>query len=514
METLVLEKTLENEQESLLHVLVLVPRLMAFNVPKPLELEICGRSIMSWVESAVSHYPYKTVDVAPTDDILSIVRDNAGKHKYTMIVYADSPLLTSKTVDSALNFAVNFSHKAVQLPRGWLFETQYIQKSNRLNTIPLNDVCAEDFLAIYNYQQLALATTLMRGRINTAHMENGVQISDPNTTFIDTDVTIEGGAVIEPNTTIRRNVRIRANAKVGPYAHVRSNSTIGKDCKIGNFVEIKGSIIGDGTKISHLAYVGDATIGKNCNIGCGVVFCNYDGEKKHKTTIGDNVFVGSNSNLVAPLTLESDSFVAAGSTIVANVPSGALAIGRARQENKEGWKNKPTKTPRPTPTTPKPKPKSMDVPEEVTIVGYEPEEETIFTKEVRKARTPKPLPLLEIIEEVEEEIEAQPEPESIEETSVVDEEANNGRLQIAPTECENTDENAEAITENNEELDEDTEEIDDDLDTPECEDDEVISDGACEKVIPKFDWDSAEIDSFYEGRPTSQDPSDDDNDED
>ena len=107
---------------------------------------------------------------------------------------------------------------------------------------------------------------------------------------------------------------------------------------MGNFVETKKAILGEGTKANHLAYIGDAEIGKNCNIGAGTIFCNYDGANKHKTLLGDNVFVGSNSVLVAPVKLEDDSFVAAGSAVNTNIPKGTLAVGRAKQRNISGWK--------------------------------------------------------------------------------------------------------------------------------------------------------------------------------
>src|SRR5215471_17447668 len=126
-------------------------------------------------------------------------------------------------------------------------------------------------------------------------------------------------------------------AVLGPYAHLRPESRIGEGAHIGNFVETKKITIGKGSKANHLNYLGDAVIGAGVNIGAGAITCNYDGVLKHQTTIGDNVFVGSDSTLVAPVTIESDSYIAAGSSITDNVPSGALALGRARQVTKPGW---------------------------------------------------------------------------------------------------------------------------------------------------------------------------------
>lgn len=119
------------------------------------------------------------------------------------------------------------------------------------------------------------------------------------------------------------------NCMVGPNAHLRDGATIGNNCRVGNFVEIKNSTLGDGVKASHLAYIGDATVGGNTNVGCGVIFVNYDGKTKHRTVVGNNCFIGCNSNLVAPLTMGNDCFVACGTTVTEDVPDGAFLIGRS-----------------------------------------------------------------------------------------------------------------------------------------------------------------------------------------
>lgn len=166
---------------------------------------------------------------------------------------------------------------------------------------------------------------------------------------------IEEGCVIGPNTLIS-NSRIgkncvinasqvydsvvEAGASVGPFSHIRPQSHIGPEVHIGDFVEVKNSNIGEKTSVSHLTYIGDSDVGKGCNFGCGVVTVNYDGEKKNRTTVGDYCFVGCNSNLVAPVTLGDGAYTAAGSTITKDVPADALAVARARQENKEGWAQK------------------------------------------------------------------------------------------------------------------------------------------------------------------------------
>ncbi len=132
---------------------------------------------------------------------------------------------------------------------------------------------------------------------------------------------------------------IYENSTIGPFAHIRAKSEVGRNCRVGNFVEIKNSILGDNSKCAHLSYVGDASIGENCNIGCGVVFCNYNGEKKSRTIVGDNVFIGSNANIIAPIEIHNQAYIAAGSTINKDIGENQFAIARNRQENKENFTN-------------------------------------------------------------------------------------------------------------------------------------------------------------------------------
>ena len=231
----------------------------------------------------------------------------------------------------------------------------------------LNDV--DDIKAVNDRVQLSEVTKLMQKRINQKHMYAGVTIIDSDNTYIEDSVIIGRDTIIYPNTylengtiigshctigpntrvinsTVRNNVTIESSkvvesviddgTNVGPFAYLRPGSNLGKNVKIGDFVEVKKSTIGDNSKSSHLSYIGDAEVGKNVNIGCGVVFVNYDGKNKHKTIVGDGAFVGSNSNLIAPVTVEEGGYVAAGSTITDDVKKGDLAIARARQVNKEG----------------------------------------------------------------------------------------------------------------------------------------------------------------------------------
>ena len=202
------------------------------------------------------------------------------------------------------------------------------------------------------------------------HMEKGVEFVDIHSAYISAEaeigrgtligpcVTIEGRTVIGENTQILQNSRLKDavigngvevqssvvlessigdNTKVGPFAYVRPGSTVGKDCKVGDFVEVKNSSMGDGTKTSHLTYIGDSDVGRNVNLGCGVVFVNYDGTNKHRSTIGNGAFIGCNTNLVSPVNVADGAYIAAGSTVTDDVPEDALCIARARQRNIEGW---------------------------------------------------------------------------------------------------------------------------------------------------------------------------------
>lgn len=192
-----------------------------------------------------------------------------------------------------------------------------------------------EILGVNDRAQLELLTRVLRMRINSEHMANGVTIEDSNSTYIYDDVKIGTDTIIHPNTTIKNGVIIGDNCEIGPNAYIRENCIIGNDVKVGNFVEIKSTKVGNRTKLPHFIYLGDTEIGEECNVGCGTITCNYDGKEKHKTKIGDRAFIGSNVNLVAPVTLGDDVLIAAGSTITEDVPSGKMGIARERQINKD-----------------------------------------------------------------------------------------------------------------------------------------------------------------------------------
>lgn len=197
-----------------------------------------------------------------------------------------------------------------------------------------------EILGVNDRVQLEILTRILRLRTNAEYMKKGVTIEDTNTTYIYDDVEIGTDTVIHPNTTIKSDVKIGANCEIGPNAYIREKCRIADNVKIGNFVEIKNTQVGTGSKVPHFIYLGDCEVGEKCNIGCGTITCNYDGFNKSKTKIGDHVFIGSNTNLVAPVEVGDNAFVAAGSTITDDVPEYALAIARGRQVNKENWNRK------------------------------------------------------------------------------------------------------------------------------------------------------------------------------
>ena len=231
----------------------------------------------------------------------------------------------------------------------------------------------EETLGINSRVQLAGAEKILRRRKNVELMDNGVTLLDPDSTFVDADVVIGKDTVIYPFTwlegktiigenciigpssrfsdvkignnvtaqfTYAHECEVADDVTMGPYVHLRPDTKLSEKVKIGNFVEVKNSNIGVGSKLPHLSYIGDCDMGNGVNMGCGTITVNYDGKNKYRTNIGDNVFVGCNSNLVAPVSVSDGAYVAAGSTITKEVPEDNLAVGRARQKNIAGWPDK------------------------------------------------------------------------------------------------------------------------------------------------------------------------------
>ena len=231
----------------------------------------------------------------------------------------------------------------------------------------------DEIRGINDRVQLNEAEKIMQKRINEYHMRNGVTMRNPESVYIEDGVEIGNDTEICQNVTIKSGTKIGSDCvigsgsmldraeihdgvdvlssvilesevdegtHVGPFAYIRPNCHVGKEVKVGDFVELKNSNIDDGTKISHLTYIGDSDVGKRVNFGCGTVTCNYDGKKKYRTTIGDDCFVGCNTNFVSPINVGDGVYIAAGSTITEDIPENSLSIARARQVNKDGWKDK------------------------------------------------------------------------------------------------------------------------------------------------------------------------------
>ena len=230
---------------------------------------------------------------------------------------------------------------------------------------------AQEILGVNSRKELADVSAALRDRKNAELMAGGVTIVDPATTWIQPDVAIGADTVVHPgvyiegkttigagceihsgvrivdsaigdnvvisNFCVIRQSRVEAGAQVGPFAQLRPESVVGEGAHVGNFVELKKTTMGKGAKANHLAYLGDATIGEKVNIGAGTITCNYDGVNKHPTIVEDGAFIGSDSQLIAPVRVGKNAYVAAGSSITDDVPAGTLAIARGRQVNKPGW---------------------------------------------------------------------------------------------------------------------------------------------------------------------------------
>ncbi len=249
--------------------------------------------------------------------------------------------------------------------------TDAVNYLDRVVTVDAEDY--QEILGVNDRQQLAIAQDILQVRIKDDWMRRGVTLVDPGSITIEDTVHLEPDVVLEPQTHLRgktliqggarigpgslvENSCVQANAtvlfsvvsdsviergcRVGPYAHLRGGTQVGEGCRIGNFVEIKHSVLGSGTNVAHLSYLGDATLGQQVNVGAGTITANYDGVKKHPTQIGDRCKTGSNSVLVAPITLGADVTVAAGSVITRDVPADCLAISRPLEVHKPGWRPK------------------------------------------------------------------------------------------------------------------------------------------------------------------------------
>lgn len=315
---------------------------------------------------------------------------------YTVVLSADMPLVSEEMLTRMIETAqqkdvgacVAMSEEiTAQSATVYCFDTAILRKamSARVHTFSecveyfadnghgVEPIYSDDCDVAADRNQLAQITARRRARINSELMRGGVTMIDPQSTYIDAgvsigaDTTIYPGVIIEGDceigeacvlypgsrivdskigngTVVQNSVMMDAivgeNSTIGPYAYLRPNTVIGNGCRVGDFVEVKNAHIKDGAKVSHLTYIGDGEVGQNSNIGCGVVFVNYDGKKKSRTVVGKNAFIGCNVNLIAPVEVKDGAFVAAGTTLTRDVPVDALGIGRCKQKNIEGWAKK------------------------------------------------------------------------------------------------------------------------------------------------------------------------------
>jgi bifunctional UDP-N-acetylglucosamine pyrophosphorylase/glucosamine-1-phosphate N-acetyltransferase len=260
--------------------------------------------------------------------------------------------------------------------QGEIYLTDLVKRAADTGRFPctMQVDAVSEIIGINTREDLATAEKIARERINSAFMTEGVTFRDPHQTYIDrnvqmgTDITLEPGVCLRGKTMIAdrvsigngaviidsmigsgtqvrpyshlENVKVGSHCQIGPFARLRPGAHLEEKVNIGNFVETKKTEMGSGSKANHLTYLGDARIGVDVNVGAGTITCNYDGEKKHLTVIGDGAFIGSNTELVAPVNVGKGAYVGAGSTITENVPDGALGLGRARQKNMDGYAKK------------------------------------------------------------------------------------------------------------------------------------------------------------------------------
>lgn len=311
---------------------------------------VCGSEYTETVQACFS-----------TDDDVTVSKNHqelldfvAGSEKVTVIPCAVIPA-------EGAGIGYVYSAEGTVLAEGW---------KSGANNFVRNVDNESGWIALRSVEDIQGVELHLRDAVVNRHIAGGVRVLDPRAVYIDPRAEVGRGTMLLPGTILRGKTHIgedciigpnavvrdcivgdetEVNASqinestvgnrttIGPFAYVRPGSHIGSDIKVGDFVEVKNSTIGDGTKISHLTYVGDSDVGKKVNFGCGTVTTNYDGFKKYRCTIQDNAFIGCNTNLVAPVTVGEGSYIAAGATITKNVPADALAVARVQQENKDGW---------------------------------------------------------------------------------------------------------------------------------------------------------------------------------
>lgn len=307
-------------------------------------VRLCGATLADAQKEFLTLRDVTRSEDVPPSDVVCIVSD-------------DLPLLTNDYLER-LERVCLAENCGFRLGNGYIAKQGYDESLRELS---------DDEARPFSPDEYAFFANAVRKKILRRHAKNGVLLHDLNSVFIDFQTILCKNAEIRPFVTMEKSYvgagsvvgegcRLRNavvgdgcellsstlfdctvgnGAHIGPYAYLRQNAHVGEGCRIGDFVEIKNSVLSDGVKAAHLVYIGDATVGTNTNVGCGTVFCNYDGKYKHRTTVGENVFIGANTNLVAPVVIGNGAFLAAGGTITNDVPDNAFVIARCRQTVKK-----------------------------------------------------------------------------------------------------------------------------------------------------------------------------------
>ncbi len=304
----------------------------------------------------------------PRSSLLQAVNNFSTSARYGLIVSEEYPLFDSQLLEEILEYCQAARPQALRFEGGIIFETAAAADIESLNGIMFKHFDSSKLIKLTE-KTLPYIYNRIKNIITERHLSAGVIIPQPDYVYIDehsvvgegTQInagcvlkrsTVGSGCLLDTGCTLEDSVlsdgvtvtssiirggNVGAGTAVGPYSFIRPGTKVGKNCRVGDFVELKNSVLGDGTKVAHLAYVGDAQLGKSCNVGCGAVFVNYDGKLKQKSSVGDNVFIGSNCNIIAPVNVGEGSYLAAGTTVTENVPPFALCVGRSRQTVKPEW---------------------------------------------------------------------------------------------------------------------------------------------------------------------------------
>ena len=315
---------------------------------------LAGLSAVEWLIRGAEDTPYRVIE--------DIAEATLPESEWFAVLTPSTPLVTASYLRDLMREMDRRGVLGMEIGDGFLARTVAYKEGFR----PKRSANSPASITVTNRSEMAKAELALYRRIAEISAQNGAIIPDVDSVRIDALSTVEAGVTVEPFAIIRESVvesgarigsfsevshsrigreatvvhsvvrdsEIGEKTTVGPFAYIRERSVIGENCRIGDFVEVKKSALARGVKAAHLAYVGDATVGEGTNVGCGTVFANYDGKVKHATAVGKRVFIGANTNLVAPVTVGDDAYIAAATTVTADVPAGAFVIGRVRAEEK------------------------------------------------------------------------------------------------------------------------------------------------------------------------------------